>query len=495
MSAAPGTLLMNQIAVRVLLDDLIVVTTLPWNLDRSDLLDFRLLNDDFLLIFGCEGWSGRSTHIRSHGTCRTDVLRRTSSCARDRIRMRCAAADGVFGYHPHPLRLKVGVEMRLEGSEALSPRTLLLHNEIRYIRPAMSSLLRTHYPWTKAPFLASAPMLGAATPALAASVSKAGGIGFLAGSANSDTLDKDLQQVASILAQDRTAEANNPDILPIGLGFQLWGAKLSVAVSAVKKHLPAVVWLFAPSDERQLQEWSRELRLASQEKTKIWIQVGTVHDAKQAVELAAPDVLVLQGSDAGGHGLKRSASTVTLVPEVVDYLASKHGASIPVLAAGGIMDGRGVAGAIALGAAGAVMGTRFLAATEAGIAKGWQKELLKATDGGVSTGRSTLPDRLKETIGWPEHFDGRALLNKGHEDEQAGLSDAENIALYKQEMAQGDDAWGVHGRMVTYAGTGVGLVKEIKPAAEIVREVHMSARSAIQNAAESLRHSEPHSKL
>ncbi|KAK5720969.1 hypothetical protein LTR15_006931 [Elasticomyces elasticus] len=357
------------------------------------------------------------------------------------------------------------------------------------------SLLRTHYPWTKAPFLASAPMLGAATPALASSVSKAGGIGFLASSANSDALDKDLQQVASILAQDRTAEANSSDILPIGLGFQLWGAKLSVAVSAVKKHLPAVVWLFAPSDERQLQEWSRELRLASQERTKIWIQVGTVHDAKRAVEMAAPDVLVLQGSDAGGHGLKRSASTVTLVPEVVDYLASKHGASIPVLAAGGIMDGRGVAGAIALGAAGAVMGTRFLAATEAGIAQGWQKELLKASDGGVSTGRSTLPDRLKQTVGWPEHFDGRALLNKGHEDEQAGLSDAENVALYKQELAQGDDAWGVHGRMVTYAGTGVGLVNEVKPAAEIVREVHMSARNAIQNALEFLRDSEPQSKL
>ncbi|TKA66670.1 hypothetical protein B0A55_09025 [Friedmanniomyces simplex] len=359
----------------------------------------------------------------------------------------------------------------------------------------MASLLRTHYPWTRTPFLASAPMLGAATPALDASVSKAGGIGFLAGGTKFDALDKDLLQVASILEQSKSELANEAHVLPIGVGFQLWGCDLSVAVAAVKKHSPAVVWLFAPTDDAEFGRWSREIRSVSQEKPKIWIQAGSVARARRAMDLAAPDVLVLQGSDAGGHGFVQAASAISLVPEVVDVLASEYGGGTPVLAAGGIMDGRGVTGVMALGADGAVMGTRFLASDEAGIAQGWQRELVRATDGGISTGRSTLCDRLKETVGWPPHFDGRAILNKGHEDERAGMSDAENVALYKQQLAQGDDAWTPHGRMVVYAGTGVGLVKEVKPAAEIVHEVHVGARNATQRATSACSASEPQAKL
>lgn len=351
----------------------------------------------------------------------------------------------------------------------------------------MASTLAKLHPWVKLPLIVSAPMLNAATPALAAAVSRAGGIGFVAAGTKSETLDESLSNVSSLLG---TGTGPQPGVkalaepLPIGVGFQLWSCKLSMAVAAVERHRPAIAWLFAPTRAEDLADWAEGLRSVSGGRTRIWIQVGSVAEAKRAVDLAKPDVLVLQGSDAGGHGLSKSASVVSLVPEVLDMLESVDRAEIPVLAAGGITEGRGVAAALALGASGVVMGTRFLAAREAGVAKGWQNEIVRASDGGRSTNRSTLCDRLKETEGWPACYDGRAIENKGHEDEKNGMPDDENVALYKSELAAGDSAWGLHGRMVTYAGTGVGLVRQVKPAADIVREVQNSASKVIQRIVE-----------
>lgn len=202
----------------------------------------------------------------------------------------------------------------------------------------------------------------------------------------------------------------------------------------------------------------------------------------RSLSFANPDVLVMQGNDAGGHGKSRSASIISLVPEVLDRLRDAGRSDIPILAAGGIVNARGVAAAIMLGASGAVMGTRFLVAEESGIAGGWKTELLRTRDGGVSTVRSTLPDRLKETKGWPPDYDGRVVRNKGHIDEDGGMMDNENIQLYKEELKLGDDAWGPQGRMVTYAGTGVGLVQRIEPAKEIVHEVMSGTRQIFKQA-------------
>ena len=347
----------------------------------------------------------------------------------------------------------------------------------------------------KAPLLASAPMLGAATPELAVNVSRAGGIGFVAGGTKFETLDKTLNHVSSLLASDGRSIPRSRGTLPIGVGFQNWSCDIGVVTAAIRKHVPAIAWLFAPSHVHELRKWSQELRAATEGKTRIWIQVGTVQEARQAVELAEPDVLVLQGTDAGGHGLSQSASVISLVPETLDVLEANGITNLPVLAAGGIVDGRGMAGAIALGAAGAVMGTRFLAAHEAGIAPGWQREILRTRDGGVSTTRSTLCDRLKETVGWPPWYDGRMIVNKGHADEEAGLPDHEHVAIYKQELSRGEEAWGPHGRMVAYAGTGVGLIKETKPAAAIVDEVLSDFRSAIARAANSCESVDVQSRL
>ena len=338
-------------------------------------------------------------------------------------------------------------------------------------------------------------MLGAATPTLAVNVSNAGGFGFVAGAPKSDVLDKTLNDTASLVRSLGPLTASTSGTLPIGVGFQTWGCDVRIAAAAIKKHVPAAVWLFAPNHVTELSVWADELRAASAGKTHIWVQVGTVGDAKYAFEHAGADVIVVQGSDAGGHGLAQSASVTALVPEVIDMLKRAGGSHVPILAAGGIAEQRGLASMMALGAGGAVMGTRFLAAKEAGIAPGWQREILRTNDGGIATCRSTLCDRLKETAGWPAPYDGRAIKNKGHADEASGMPDHENVQLYKDELASGDDAWGPHGRMVTYAGTGVGLVKEVKPAAAIVSEVASGARGILRGLSDESRDQSPKAAL
>jgi len=336
-------------------------------------------------------------------------------------------------------------------------------------------------------------MLGAATPALAASVTRVGGIGFIAGGTKFDALDKVVQQTVSLLSShDSTPQSSHAsdNVKPFGIGFQNWGCDKDVAVQIVRKHLPAIIWMYAPKHTSDFGDWARAIRDASDNRTKIWIQVGTVREAMDAMRAARPDVLVLQGADAGGHGLAQGASVISLVPEVYDALREGGMDEVPLVAAGGITDGRGVAAAIALGASGAVMGTRFLAAEEAGIAKGWQKEIIRVTDGGVTTSRSTLCDRIKGTVGWPAQYDGRAITNQGHADARNGMTDEENRRLYQEDVKRGDDeVWGTSGRQVVYAGTGVGLIKDVNPAAEIVMDTAREAARILQ------RHGEMFSKL
>ena len=208
------------------------------------------------------------------------------------------------------------------------------------------------------------------------------------------------------------------------------------------------------------------------------MQVGSVGQALEVAKTTKPDVLVLQGTDAGGHGLARSASVISLVPEVVDALARER-LRIPVIAAGGISEGRGVAAALTLGASGVALGTRFLACKEATIAKGYQDEVVRVHDGGVSTVRTKLYDTLRGILDWPRVYDGRGVANRSYLDAQSGMSEEENKELYKEETQKGDSGWGAEGRMTTYAGTGIGLVTEVKSAEEIIKDLSTGAMLAL----------------
>lgn len=312
---------------------------------------------------------------------------------------------------------------------------------------------------------------------LAVAGSKAGGFGFLAGGFDLSNLDADLAEAARLLED---ADIPAPEgVLPIGLGFQNWGSDLKLATAAIKKHPPAAVWFFAPRRLVDLLPWAKEIRAVTHGKTKVWVQVGSVGQALEVAKTTKPDVLVLQGIDAGGHALANAASVISLVPEVIDALA-KERLRIPVIAAGGISEGRGVAAALTLGASGVALGTRFLACKEATIAKGYQDEVVRIHDGGVSTVRTKLYDVLRGILDWPKAYDGRGAVNRSYLDAQSGMTTDENQKLYKEEMQKGDEGWGAEGRMTTYAGTGVGLVREVKSAEDIIREVSTDAMLALQ---------------
>ncbi|KAJ9645314.1 hypothetical protein H2199_003320 [Coniosporium tulheliwenetii] len=307
--------------------------------------------------------------------------------------------------------------------------------------------LKEDYPWTQSPLIACAPMRLIALAPLAVEVSKAGGLGFIG--AGNDLF--------------AAAEHPLPDTLPIGVGVLNWGADLDATLALLRTYRPAALWLFAARKLSDLQAWTQGARDATAGATKVWIQVGSVADAVAVTLLCAPDVLVVQGQDAGGHGLERGAGIVSLVPEVHDALLAALGpegeaeGKMPVLlAAGGISEGRGVAAALALGAAGVVMGTRYLASPEAEISRGYRDEVVRASDGGQTTVRSGVYDKLRGTIDWPP-------------------------GLYNEAMKSGDKGWGVEGRLTTYAGTGVGLVKGVKGAKEITEEVREDAKRVLKS--------------
>jgi nitronate monooxygenase len=315
---------------------------------------------------------------------------------------------------------------------------------------------------------------------LAVAVSKAGGLGFVAGGFDLSGLGKDMDEAAELLKLSSIQSRSG--VLPVGIGFQNWGSDINLAMPVIKKHQPAAVWFFAPHQPSDLLPWAKEARAATDGKTKIWVQVGTVAEAIEVAKTTKPDVIVLQGSDAGGHGLQQRASIISLLPEVSDAFA-KAGIEIPLIAAGGISDGRGAAAALALGASGVALGTRFLAAEEATIAKGYQNEVLRVSDGGVSTVKTKLYDIVRGTIDWPPAYDGRGVANRSYLDDLHGMSVKENQELYKEAIKLGDDGWGPEGRMTTYAGTSVGLIDKVLSAEEIVKDVQKEALKVLENTA------------
>lgn len=338
------------------------------------------------------------------------------------------------------------------------------------------------YPWVKAPFIVSAPMRVMSGARLAVAVTEAGGLGFIGpGAKAADTL-RELEAAKKALASSGLARGSSSTLLPVGVGFQTWNGDLDVAASAVQQYQPCAAWLFAPRHgQKELDVWTGRLRDASQH-TQIWIQVGTLREALAAARSSvAPDVLVIQGAEAGGHGRATDGmGIVTLLPEVHDALRDAQ-SKIPVFAAGGIADGRGVAAALALGASGVVMGTRFLASTEAQISKGYQDEVVRASDAATSTTKTHLYNHLRGTFGWPEEFSPRTIINRSWVDQQAGVPFEELQKLHDEAAASGDKGWGPEGRLATYAGANIGLIRSVDDAAAIIGNARSEANTIIDS--------------
>ena len=314
------------------------------------------------------------------------------------------------------------------------------------LRTAFTELFGIEHP------IALAPMGGSAGGALAAAVSNGGGLGLLGGGyGDLDWLDRELPIVAAGTGR------------PWGVGFLCWAIDARSVERALEYQPRAVVLSFGdPGPFAGLVRQSGALLI---------IQVTDLAEARRAVELGA-DVIVAQGTEAGGHGARRGWSTLPFVPAVAD-LASPT----PVLAAGGIADGRGVAAGLVLGAAGALVGTRFLATAEA-LADPAAKKAI-AAGSGEETERNSVLDIARGSR-WPRHYTARTLPHpfldawRDREDELAASADARRA--YRDGVAAGELSGPV------WASQAIDLITDLPPAAGLVEALAAQAAAALARA-------------
>lgn len=321
-------------------------------------------------------------------------------------------------------------------------------------------------------------MAGFAGGRLAAAVTLAGGLGLIGGLFNMADVRKDLELASFLLSA--SGKSFPSSTLPVGVGFLPFVLKLEDVLPVVQEFKPAVVWLFAAKEIADYAVWAEGVRKASPE-SRVWVQVGSVSAALEIARTARPDALCLQGADAGGHGFEKGAGIVSLVPETLDALEREGIEDIAILASGGIVDGRGVAAALALGAQGVVMGTRFLGSQEVTIHPKYQAAVLEASDGGQITTRSKVFDQLRGPNIWPEAYDGRSLVVRSHKDFVDGVGLDEIQRLHHEAIGGEDKGFdtGLAGRAAIWAGTGVGLVQGVESAANIVESVRADAAKVL----------------
>ena len=301
--------------------------------------------------------------------------------------------------------------------------------------------------------IALAPMGGTAGGALTAAVSNAGGLGLLGGAnGDRDWLARELPIVAEGTAR------------PWGVGFQSWAVDVGTVERALEYSPRAVMLSFG--DPRPFAELVRGAGAA------LILQVTDLEEARQAVEVRA-DVIVAQGTEGGGHGGRRGWSTLPFVPVVADLAAP-----VPVLAAGGIADGRGVAAALALGAAGALIGTRFQATAESLADPSTKKAIVEGS--GEDTERSIVLDIARGSA-WPSKYPARTLAHpfldqwRGREAELA--ADPEARQAYRDGVARG-----ALPPLPVWASEAIDLISDLPPAADLVSALAAQAEEALARA-------------
>lgn len=304
--------------------------------------------------------------------------------------------------------------------------------------------------------IVSAPMAFAAGGALAAAVSRAGGLGLIGGG---------YGDAAWLDAQFDAAGGER-----VGVGFITWSlARNPSLLARVLVHAPAAVML-SFGDPRP---FAPEIRAAG---ACLICQCQTLAHVRDAVEAGA-NAVVAQGSEAGGHGALRG--TLSLVPEVADFLARESPGTL-LLAAGGIADGRGLAAALALGADGVLVGTRLWAAQEALVQPGHHRAIVE-TDGD-GTIRTTVADIARQ-LPWPRGFTARIRRNAFTERWHGREAELErNVHTegprYRQAFQAGDpDNTGV------WFGEAAGLVHAVEPAGVIVERMAAEAAERLQRCA------------
>lgn len=305
-----------------------------------------------------------------------------------------------------------------------------------------------------------APMGGASCPALAAAVSNAGGLGMLALSwSDPEALRRQIRETRS-----RTDK-------PFGINLVLEWDQADRLASCLEEGV-RIISLFWGDPTSLISRIHDAGALALQ-------TVASAAEARRAVD-AGVDIVVAQGWEAGGHVWGQVATTA-LLPAVVDAISPT-----PVVAAGGIADGRGIAAALSLGAAGVWMGTRFLAAKEANIHPDYRERIIQAAE--TDTQYGALFD-----LGWP-NAPHRTLRNstvaswqaagspssgqRPNEGEVIGRSPIRGEFTRYRSATPTPDIEGNIEAFSMWAGQGVGLVKKVEPAADIMHTLIEETRHA-----------------
>jgi nitronate monooxygenase len=292
----------------------------------------------------------------------------------------------------------------------------------------------------------SAPMAFAAGGKLAAAVTAAGGLGLIGGGyGDAEWLERQF------------SEAGNARV---GCGFITWSlAKRPELLDLALARLPAAVMLSFGSPL----VFGKQIKAAG---TKLICQIQNIEHARAAVDVGA-DVIVAQGSEAGGHGLLRS--TFTLVPEVADHLAKVAPATV-LVAAGGIADGRGLAAALMLGAEGALIGSRFWASSEALVHDAFQNAAIAAD--GDATIRTTVVDIVRK-IDWPKPFTARVVKTGFVDDWHGREAELNEPQLLDREMNRYVSAMQTGDPVNTgvWVGEATGLIHDVRPAADLLASI------------------------
>ena len=322
------------------------------------------------------------------------------------------------------------------------------------LKTPLCDLLGIEYP------IFCAPMGFVSGPELAAAVSNAGGLGLMSFHRNPpDRLRETIHALRQLT--DRPFGVNM--LLPAGVSEHI--------EVCLEERIPLLSLFWGDP--------APYVEAAHARGVKVIHQAGSVAEAKAAAD-AGVDVIIAQGVEAGGH-IRGETSTLALVPRVVDAVGPT-----PVVAAGGIADARGLVAALALGAQGAVFGTRFLATKEARPHPLYQRKVLEATE--EDTVRTTLfgyswpnaPHRTLRTAFVEEWLGEEQRGNEARPDEPiVGTTriGGKRVAMRRfMGATPSRDTKGEIESMALYAGQGVGLVREVQPAAEVVGELVKGAR-------------------
>ena len=287
-------------------------------------------------------------------------------------------------------------------------------------------------------------MAWVATAELAAAVSEAGGLGIIgAGGAPATWVRDQIKKV-----KEKTDK-------PFGVNLMLMNPEADQIAEIIAEEKIEVVTTGAGNPEKYMKMWKEA-------GVKVVPVVASVALAKR-MERAGADAVIAEGTESGGH--IGETTTMVLVPQVVDAV------SIPVIAAGGIADGRGMAAAFMLGAKAVQMGTIFVAAEESIASEAYKNKIIKAKDIDTKvTGRST---------GHPV----RVLRNKQSQEylrleaEGASFEELEKLTLggLRKAVMEGDV---IHGSVM--AGQIAGLVKEIRSCKDIVEGLNAEAESLLK---------------